>query len=359
MIRTRHLGLQTAGLIATLLLLNCAGAIPSAGQGQGPKLPQDCSAAAAIPLPPGAEAAPAPVTSPACASSRWYRGIGRPINYSKARACAWQERLAQQAELGQNPQDLTAPVVGGSLILADIYFNGAGVKRNIPLALRFACESEEGMANLALPDIEKLHGSAPTHEPFEFCDYAASTFMINYCEGYGTEIEDDRSGRYYKSLMPSMTEEQRAAFEKLLVAEKAYVAAHASEVYQGGTIRTVRTLVSQSILKELFQTEVVHFERKKWPALTDAQIKAADPLLRRELAKKLQETRTPTKDEIEDGAVTAEELSSVEGPWEGYRDAWVAFARLRYPSAVPAIRAQITLDRYRLVKTIGQDAPDV
>jgi hypothetical protein len=38
--------------------------------------------------------------------------------------------------------------VGGSLILADIHFNGAGVKHNIPLAMRFACESEEGMAKL-------------------------------------------------------------------------------------------------------------------------------------------------------------------------------------------------------------------
>jgi hypothetical protein len=183
--------------------------------------------------------------------------------------------------------------------------------------------------------------------------------MMNFCAGYGAEVEDDRSSRYYESLMPSMTGEQQAAFKKLLAAEQAYVAAHASEVYQGGTIRIIRTLASQSILKDLFQTEVVQFERKKWPALSDAQIKAADPLLHREFARKLQETRIQTKDEIDDGAVTAEELSSVEGPWERYRDAWVAFAHLRYPSAVPAIRAQITLDRYRLVKTIGTDQPDV
>jgi hypothetical protein len=42
----------------------------------------------------------------------------------------------------------------------------------------------------------------------------------------------------------------------------------------------------------------------------------------------------------------------VEGTWQTYRDAWVEFARLRYSAAVAVIRAEITLDRYRLLKTI-------
>jgi hypothetical protein len=98
-------------------------------------------------------------------SYRSYRGIGRPVNYSEARACAWQERLAQKADLGQSREEPIAWVVGGALILADIYFNGAGVKRDIPLAMRFACESEEGMATLALPDIAKLNGLPRAHRP--------------------------------------------------------------------------------------------------------------------------------------------------------------------------------------------------
>ena len=59
-----------------------------------------------------------------------------------------------------------------------------------------------------------------------------------------------------------------------------------------------------------------------------------------------------TRQAIDEGAVTASHLSSVETTWETYRDAWVAFARLRYPAAVAVIRAEITLDRYRLLKTI-------
>ena len=352
MLRTCHLCTQLSRLATAIFVGNCALAAAAFGQTTPAELPPDCSAYASIPLPAEAEKSPIPKAPPACASYRSYRGIGRLANYSEARACAWQERLAQKADLGQNQEEPTAWVVGGSLILADIYLNGAGVERNTPLAIRFACESEEGMARLALPDIAKLNGSPRAHGPFEFCDYAASTITMNFCSGYASEIEDDRRSRYNSSLKSSMPEEQQAAFDKLMVAENAYIKAHASEVDQGGTIRSMRTIGSQSILKDLFHTEVVHFESKKWPVLSDNQIAMADALLNREYQHKLLQLRTQTKEAINEGAVTASHLSRVEETWETYRDAWTAFARLRYPAAVAAIRAEITLDRYRLLKTI-------
>lgn len=330
----RYICKQLFSLAPAILVGSCTLANAAVGQAIPAELPANCSAYSSIPLPAEAEKAPVPKTPPACASYRSYRGIGRPVNYSEARACAWQERLAQTADLGQNQEEPSAWVVGGSLILADIYFNGAGVKRNIPLAMRFACESEERMAELALPDIAKLNGSAPSQGPFEFCHYAATTFTMNFCSGYASEIEDDRRSRYYNSLKSSMAPEQKTAFEKLLTAQDAYIAAHAFEVDQGGTIRGIRTIGSQSILKDLFRTDLVHFERKKWPALSDNQITQADALLHREYEKKLQQLRNQTKEAINQGAVTADHLSSVERAWETYRNAWIAFARLRYPAAV-------------------------
>jgi hypothetical protein len=58
----------------------------------------------------------------------------------------------------------------------------------------------------------------------------------------------------------------------------------------------------------------------------------ADAWLRREYVKKLQQLRAQTKESIEQGAVSAGNLSRVEEKWQGYRDVWVAFARLRYLS---------------------------
>ena len=327
-------------------------AVAAAGQTTPAAIASDCSTYASVPLPPEAAKARVRKVPPTCASYRSYRGIGRLVNFSEARGCAWQERLAQKADLGQDPKEPTAWVIGGSLILADIYFNGAGVKRNIPLAMRLACESEEGMVRLALSDIAGLNGSLPAREPFEFCRYALSTFMMNSCSAYATQIEDERRSRYFNALKSSMISEQRAAFEELLTARNAYIDAHASEVDQGGTIRGIRTIRSQSILKDNFQSEVVRFERNEWPTLSHREIDLAENWLRREYEKKLQQLPGHTKDEIDQGAVTASNLSKVEEAWQTYRDAWVAFAHLRYPAAITLIRAKITLDRYRLLKTI-------
>lgn len=347
MFRARQHCIQLLGLITVLCAL-----VPALGQTATAQLPSDCSAYASIPPPAEAENVPVPKTPPACASYRSYRGIGRPVNYSEARKCAWRERLAQKAQLGQNQEEPTAWVVGGSLILADIYANGAGVQRNIPLAMRFACEFEEGTAMLALPEVNKLARSSHSHAPFEFCDYAASTFTMDFCSSYESQIKDDRRSRYYGSLKSSMTPDQKLAFDKLLSAQRAYIKAHALEVDQGGTIRGMRTIGSQSILKELFHAELGHFEHKNWPAHSESQIANADTMLQREYEKKIQQLRAQSQEQIDQGAVSADHLSEVEQTWERYREAWDSFACLRYPAAVSTIRAEITLNRCRLLKTI-------
>lgn len=339
-------------LIAGTIIGNYALGTALFGQMKLTELPADCSAYKSIPLPAEAKGIPVPTVPPDCASYRSYRGIGRPINYSEALACTWRERLAQEAGLGQNEAEPDAWVVGGSLILADIYFNGAGVQRNIPLAMRFACESEEGMAMLALPDIVKLESSSRPHRRFEFCDYAASTFTMDFCSDYTSQVEAAERNRYYKSLKASMTPAQQAAFTELLAAKDAYITAHADEVYQGGTIRAIRTIGSEEILENLFHTEVVHFEHGKWPVVSEGQGRAADAALQSEYRKKIQELGAQSKESIDDGAVTTAHLASVEKAWQTYRDAWAAFARLRYPAHAAAIRAEITLERYRLVRTI-------
>lgn len=352
MICDRNLGKRAFGFLTAVVVGCCTIVVGAGGQSTTTGLGADCSAYESVPLPAEAESVPVPKTAPACASYRSYRGIGRPVNYAEARACAWKERAAQGANLGQNQKEPVAWVVGGSLILADMYFNGAGVKRDVRLALRFACESEEEMAKLALEDLAKTDRKSRTAGPVEFCDYAATTFTENFCSGYESEVEDDRRSRYYDSLKPSMSADQRAAFEKLLAAQDAYIEAHAREVDQGGTIRAIRTMGSQAILKDLFRTELARFERKKWPVLADKLVGAADALLDRELKMKLVDLGKQTEEEVGEGAVTSDNLSKAETAWEAYRDAWVGFARLRYPSEVDQIRAEITLDRYRFVKTI-------
>ena len=65
-------------------------------------------------------------------------------------------------------------------------------------------------------------------------------------------------------------------------------------------------------------------------ALTFHEITMADAWLNREYVDRLQQLGTHTQESIDQGAVTASNLSIVEETWLTYRDAWVAFARLRY-----------------------------
>lgn len=346
--------LQMLRRLVQFILLTAIGhsALPVVAQTTPAQLSPDCTAYASIPLPQEAESNPAPKSAPDCASYRSYRGLGRPVNYAEAGACAWQERLAQKAGLGQNPNEPAAWVVGGSLILADIYFNAAGVPRNIPLAMRFACEAEEPTAQLALSELAKLSNPPHTQRPFELCDYAATTFSENFCSDYTAEIADDRRNRYYSSLKTSMPPEQKSAFRKLLAAKTDYVRTHAFEVDQEGTIRVVRTIGSETILENLFHAELVQFERKQWPGISQRLIATSDTSLQREYNSTLQRLRDRPKDEAAEETVSADNVSKVEKSWEAYRDAWAAFARLRYPAAADSIRAQITIDRSRLLKTI-------
>lgn len=272
------------------------------------------------------------------------------MNFEKARACAWQERLAQKDDLGQNEHEPSAWVVGGSLILADMYYNGAGVQRNVPLAFRFACEWENAAVGLALEHIEK-DGLSPK-EQVEFCDYATTTFTMNFCSGYASEIEDSRRTRYYESLQSSMSAGQRDAFKRLLDAQRAYLEAHGSEVDQGGTIRVVRTLESEKILKERFYSQLVRFERKEWPRMSQTQVQSADRLLNNQYAKTIRQLRNQSKEDSYEGSVTPDGLIKAERSWIMYRDAWSEFAKMRYPSAMEDIVAEIVIDRYRLLKTI-------
>ncbi len=353
MSRTWSSGTRFLALAIVMFVANCAVVVIALGQATVAAVPGECSAYEAVPLPAEALEAAVPKAFPVCASYRSYRGIGRPVNWLEARGCAWQERLAQKAGLGQSQEEPTAWVVGGSLILADIYANGAGVKPDMPLAFRFACEVEERMANLALEEIAKAGGRQRSRKPFEFCDYAATTFSMNFCAEYEQEIRDDRRSRYYSSLSSAMSGSQRAAFGELLAAQKAYVEAHAAEVYQGGTMRGIRTIGSQGILNENFRMELGNFEHKRWPRLSGNQVATAAAGLDREYEMKVRQIRARSQEDLADGAVTAGDFSSVEEAWKRYRDAWVGFAALRYPGKVAIIRAEITLDRYRLVKTIS------
>jgi len=319
------------------------------GQSATTPLPKSCKQVSAISLPAEAATLGAVKQSPDCASYKWYRGIGREQNLSLARQCAWTERAAQLANLPQNPNEPTAWVVGGGLILADIYWNGAGVDQNRPLAIQLICENDAELANLALDELRKNPKLATTTRAFEFCDYATTTFTMGFCTGYKSEIQQSKSADFERTLAAKMSPSAQAAFAKLQAARDAYITAHASEVDQGGSIRAMRTLSSQQMLRDQFHADLLHFENA---TTSPKSTKDFDALLAQSLAEKSKALAAQTEESIGQGAVTSDGLQQAQSAWELYRTAWLNFAQQRYPAKLEAVRQQITKERYLWIKSI-------
>ena len=135
-----------------LLLILLIASTPTLAQQDHDQL---CQTVASVPLPPEAVVSK-PTVFPACESYKFYAGIGRPVDYAAARTCAWKERTAQLAKLPQNAEAPTAWAIGGDLILVNLYANGLGIPRSLPLALHLACEDGSGIATDAIGDLGQI-----------------------------------------------------------------------------------------------------------------------------------------------------------------------------------------------------------
>jgi uncharacterized protein YecT (DUF1311 family) len=272
-----------------------------------------------------------PTQSPGCESYKSYAGIGRPVDYKAARDCAWQERAAQLADLGQNEKAPIAWVVGGSLILTDLYANGLGVSKNLPLAMRLACEAKDSFVSEAVTDLEvRSTDTKKAAEQYELCDYAATTFEMNFCAEFSRQAKDARRDNVFLRLSKGWTTEQTTAFASAKTAFNDYaldVARH--ETYRGGTIRNIRMSGVEESLHAKFLEDLLRFEKGEMPS-GPVSLQVADKQLNLVYAKTIAASKKPQ--EHPDEVVQASEIQTTERSWLKYRDSWVSFAKLRYPS---------------------------
>ncbi len=155
-----------------------------------------CNKYLKTPLPAEAAVVSKPTQWPNCTSYTSYSGIGTTVDFQAARKCAWSERLATQADL--KPRSTVASVFGGSAMLSQLYANGEGVEKNLPLALRFVCEAGGAPAEIdgRVVDLEgKLLQGDTTRTKFNFCDDITSGFMMGLCAAYGSEIAEQKKNR--------------------------------------------------------------------------------------------------------------------------------------------------------------------
>lgn len=298
--------------------------------GQSKNADDLCSHYADTQLPAEAQQVSIPNKWPGCESYKFYSGIGTARDYAVARKCAWSERLASEAKI--QPEDMLDDVVGGSDMLAVLYANGEGVEQNKGLALRFACEAglpEDALKAIeALPDESHVSGSK-----FKRCDFAYTTFDMNFCSEYQSEIAAQQRQEKLDNLSNQWPASHKEAFAALQKTAEEYVQAHGSgETYLGGTIRNLRVDGVEERQRDKFLAAVREFEGAHLPKGDEGDYKKADADLNATYKKAL-EMAAKQNFEDDDGDIRPEGIQKAERAWLKYRDAWVAFAKLHYPQS--------------------------
>ena len=332
-------------LIAALLVFAWASTLCCQTRDTEEQIKAKCEKYLQTPLPAEASAIATPKTWPECNSYKLYSGIGTKVDYATARKCAWFERLAIKADI--EPRYTVASVVGGSAMLAVLYANGEGVEQNIPLAGRFACEAGIGHG---LKDIEALPPSpVQAGKEFKYCDEAYTTFEIGFCAGWDSEIQDQSRLSSIHRLSAMWPVAQRDALLALVKTNDIYSSAHANrEIDLSGSGRAIWQFNAEWLLREQFMTALKAFEQGQLPHGSGDDSAHADTDLNRAYHKAINMAEAGKSGY---GAIQPEGIRNTERVWLKYRDAWIAFAKLHYPTiSVYSWLTLLTNDRIAVLK---------
>jgi uncharacterized protein YecT (DUF1311 family) len=260
-----------------------------------------------------------------CSADNLYYGIGVHFDYVRARHCA----------LTKDNHD----------VLMMLYANGYGVPRNYPMAKMAACradaapaETEARLERLARMQTGK-EGPSPK---IDICDDATSGQLAGRCAVIQSGLkEQEREGRI-ESLVTRWSSAEKQAFQQLRKHAEAFFTARSnSEVDQSGTLRSAFVIGERDALMEDWLESLRAFEAGQLPVATQEEFARAD----RELNQAFQKLKA-LPEQGYPGSVKFADIQEAQRSWLAYRDAWVAFGKVRYPAVAPhAWKAYFTRKR--------------
>ena len=274
-----------------------------------------------------------------CDSEALYYGIGVPADPARARQCAF---LEGDREDGEGP-------FSGRAMLMTIYANGVGARRDLDVAIHLACgvdgapmESHGRVTHLAELKAEGAAGS-----DFHFCDDITSGLAGGYCAHHGARIAGAARAAALAALTAGWSEAEKQALGRLRRAHATYAEARSGgEIDLGGTLRAAFQVEAEEALNDELLDMLRGLAAGDAPRFTAAQFRAADAGLNAEYRKRM---RGPFDDYP--GAVTREGIRSAQRAWLGYRDAFLAFAAVKFPQMPrDSLAAWLTRQRTGLLR---------
>jgi uncharacterized protein YecT (DUF1311 family) len=340
-----------AALIGLVAVVCGAGAWTGAARAE--PSPQ-CKRLSAVPFPAADQPTAADRAAPGfktCSSWSLYYGLGGKADPAAARKCAFRERV-----------DSPRMFPTGTWTLIMLYGNGWGTPYNYTLAMKAYCESTEDGYFPEFPPVEQklqrfqargakagascVSGAASPKgcgAQVDLCDPQAlsSGVMTGICASKDSDLKELGAAKAFNEIVARWPAVDRAAFKTLETRRAAYADAHAFELDRTGTIRYVQDVEERDALLADFRAVIRRFETGARPAPANRQ--AADAEMNRVYQKIL---AAPQDADGYGSTVGRNDVRNAQRAWLGYRDAFLAFAKVHYPTMSQAdLEAQLIRGR--------------
>jgi hypothetical protein len=264
-----------------------------------------------------------------CSSQDLYFGFGHPSDPVEARKCAY-------VEMEQGKDDLD---IAGRSILMMVYANGKGADRNLDVAIRLACEMPGSPGDVAgnIYELERFR-KAPPSSRYSVCDHSAAPHLYKSCAILGDRFDAIERAKKLSDITNGWTEKDRKAFASLQqAAQKFFTSRATSEINLEPTFE----VQEMAFMENGFISKLQQLEKGDVPSYSATDLKKAQAEVDQAYA------ATQKDPNRRWGTATVAGVRDTEQLWLAYRDAWVKFGKIKYPS-VTAETWQTWLDQERL-----------
>jgi len=321
-------------------------ALPARAPANAPSSEQVCAEAQAQPLkaqPPSGPLAARDL--PNCDALALYYGFSGKPNYPAALQCAYYQRA--------HPNEHEGNPFAGPGILSMLYANGQGVDLDLDLAVRFTCEvTSAAVAEISgrLEHLEQLRTEGANETPFDLCDDATSGYMAGACANVQSKFRSVKRNQQLAALQTGWTPATKTAFAHLSQAEDAFAETRSrEEVDLSGTARAMFSIDEAETLRDQVLVNLKDFKAGRIPAATAAQADQAE----QEMNATLAQLKSLPADAWKFTTVTFEGIDKTQQTWLTTRDAWIAFARVAYPSlGDDRVRSRLTRQRAHQLRSL-------
>ena len=264
-----------------------------------------------------------------------------PRHFENARLCVLSELgLFSKTDAPAGPSGDIGVDGADALTLAMIYANGEGVTRNLPLARQFVCQDGD---EVAIPSndemLDTFDNAVKNSGRFDACAVGDFGRRFSYlCLGLQDNQASAQTSNMEKAILASLSPSLKAPFTALRIAQNKFQEAYLILLglgCEGGTgcgpiMEDHELTVARSWLAAL---KAIQAGSPPCSGVSASEFVKLDAEINQRYQQMLKDDAGQTA--YLSGASIASSDRDADRAWLAYRDAWVRFGQLRWPS-VPA-----------------------